>query len=81
MCRVVCARRCLVRQCLRVGTSERASVVCSDPGPRVSPSASRSEFAAVIAMFRTLAALTVGVLCASAWCVLRRARGGKPKRA
>ena len=42
---------------------------------------SRSEFAAVIALFRTLAALTVGVLCAFAWCVLRRARGGKPKHA
>ena len=42
---------------------------------------SRSEFFAIIAIFRTLAALTVGVPCALAWCVLRRGGGGKPKRA
>ena len=50
----------------------------AEPYPRTN---SRSEFAAVIAMFRTLAVLTVGVPCALAWCVLRRGRGGKPKRA
>ena len=48
----------------------------AEPYPRTN---SRSEFAAVIAMFRTLVVLTVGVPCALAWYVLRRRRGGKPK--